>query len=353
MIFNRLFGKLSKSIGIDLGTSNTLIYVEDKGIVINEPSIIALNTRTDQIVAVGKKAEKMLGKTPPHINISHPLIDGVISDFEVTEKMLKYFIDKIHQENFSVIPRPRIVIGIPLDITEVEKKAVVDAVMSAGAREVLLIEKPMLTALGARLPVQDAHGNMIVDFGGGRTEIAVISLDGVVTWKSLRLAGDELTQNIVQHVRDQFNLLLGDKMAEEVKIKIGSAVALPEPLEMKVRGRDLLTGLPKEITLTDDNIRDALSRSVRLMIDDIKTILEETPPELVADIFERGMILTGGGSMLKGLDLAIAEATEVPVRIADDPTTCIIRGTGIILDDLETYKDLIVPAAQEFDKRVK
>lgn len=349
-MLNKLFGKFSKDLGIDLGTSHTHIYVQDRGVVINEPSIVALNTRTDRIAAVGREAEKMIGKTPPHILISQPLTRGVISDFEVTEKMLKHFIEKVHEGSLTVLARPRVVIGIPLDITEVERKAVEDAIVSAGAREVHLVEKIMATAIGARLPIREATGTMIVDLGAGTTEIAVLSLDGVVTWKSLQTAGNELTQNIIQYIRDHFNLLLGEKMAEDLKRKIGSTQASTEPLEMKVRGRDLLSGLPRELTVNEIQVRDAMHRSVRLIVDDIKAVLEVTPPELVADIFERGMILTGGGALLKGIDATIAEATQIPVRIADDPSTCVVRGTGIVLENMEAYRDIIIPPTHDIDK---
>lgn len=346
-MFNKFLGKFSRDLGIDLGTSNTLIYLKDKGIVINEPSIVAINTKNDQIIAVGKEAQKMIGKTPPHIEAVHPLVDGVISDFEVAEKMLKYFIDKIYQETFSLLARPRVVIGIPLDITEVERKAVEDAVISAGAKEVLLIEQVMAAAIGARMPIQEPNGNMLVDLGGGTTEMAVISLGGVVTWKSLRLAGNELNNDIVQYIRNQFNVLLGEVAAEEIKMKIGSAAPLDDSLEMKVRGRDLITGLPKEITVNDSQIREAINRSIQLIIDDIKATLEITPPELVADIFERGMILTGGGAQLKNIDKAIAKATQIPIQIADDPLTCVVRGTGIVLEDIDSVKDFILTTTPE------
>jgi len=346
-MFNKFFGKFSRDLGIDLGTANTRIYVKDKGIIVNEPSIVAVNNKTDQIIAVGKEAQKMVGKTPPHVTAIYPLIDGVISDFEVTEKMLKYFIDKIHQESFNLLPRPRVVIGIPLDITEVERKAVEDAVNSAGAREVLLIEQAMASAIGARLPIQEPNGNMLVDLGGGKTEISVMSLGGVVTWKSLRTAGNQLNNDIIQYIRNEFNVLLGEIAAEEVKIKIGSASILDDALEMKIRGRDLITGLPKEITVNDSQIRDALSRSVRLMTDDIKATLEVTPPELVADIYEKGMVLTGGGALLKNIDKAIARVTNIPVQIADDPLTAVVRGTGIVLEDVDSVRDYILTSGQE------
>ncbi len=344
---NKILGKFSKDLGIDLGTANTLVYVKDRGIVINEPSVVALNTRTDQILAVGNEAKKMVGKTPAHIVAIRPLVDGVISDFEVTEKMLKYFIERAHEETSAFLPRPRVVIGIPLDVTEVERKAVEDAALSAGAREVYLIEESMAAAIGARVAVQEPTGNMVVDMGGGTTEISVISLGGIVTWKTLRLAGDTLNKDIVNYARDHFNLLLGERVAEDIKIKIGSAAPLEQPLEMKMRGRDLVTGLPREIIVNDDHIRDALKRSVAIIIENIKATLEMTPPELVADIYERGMLLTGGGALLKQLDKVISKYTEVPVRVADDPLTCVARGTGVLLDNLELLKEVAMPSAQD------
>lgn len=347
MIFGKLFGKFSQNLGIDLGTSNTRVYAEKEGVVINEPSFVAINTKTDEITAIGVAAKEMLGKTPPYISIIRPLVKGIISDFEVTEKMLKYFFDKTHEKGFAVVPRPRVVIGVPLDLTEVERKAVEDATLGAGAREVFLVEEVMAGAIGARLPIRDTIGNMIVDVGGGNTEIAVISLSGVVNWRSLHVAGEEMNKNIIQYARDAFNLLLGEKMAEETKIKIGSAIELAEPLEMQIRGRDLLTGLPREMTINDTQIREALAKSVRLIVENIKATLETTPPELVADIYERGIVLAGGGAMLKGLDRLIAKITEVPVRIADDPATCVVRGTGILLEDKEFLKHISLPSADE------
>lgn len=347
VILNNFFGKFSNDLGIDLGTANTLVYVNDKGIVINEPSVVAVNMRTDQILAVGAEAYKMVGRTPAHIVATKPLVDGVISDFEVTEKMLNYFIKKVHRERFGFSPRPRVVIGIPLDITEVERKAVEDAAHSAGAREVFLIEQPMAAAIGARLPVQESKGAMVVDIGGGTTDIAVISLGGIVTSKSLKIAGNELSEDIVRYCRDYFNILLGERTAEQVKIKIGSADFLPEPLLMKVRGRDLVTGLPKEIIMDDAQIREALSRTVRIIVDNIKTTIENTPPELVSDIYENGLLLTGGGALLKYLDHMIADVTGVPVVVAEDPLTCVVRGTAVLIDDLEFLKNVMVPPAND------
>lgn len=346
-MFNKILGKFSKDLGIDLGTKNTLVYTSDKGIVINEPSVVAVNTRTDEILAVGEEARRMLGKTPSHIQAVKPLVDGVISDFEVTEKMLKYFIDKVHNESFTLIPRPRVIIGIPLDITEVEKKAVEDAAKSAGARQVFLIEESMAAAIGARLPVIDPTATMIVDIGGGTTEISVISLGGVVTWKSIRLAGNELDNNIIQYIREEFNILVGEQVAEKVKMKIGSATNLKETMEMEVRGRDLINGLPKAVTINDGQVREAIGRTIDQIVDNIKNTLESTPPELVSDIYEHGIVLSGGGALLRGLDKEIAQATKIPVRLADDPLTCVVRGTGILLSDHELLAKVMSQNNQE------
>ncbi len=346
-MFNKLLGKFSKDLGIDLGTSNTLVYSRDGGIVINEPSIVAINTRTDQILSVGKDAKDMLGKTPPHILISKPLSKGVISDFEVTEKMLKFFIDKVHDESFTFVPRPSVVIGVPLETTEVERKAIEDAALSAGARNVHLVENPLLAALGARLPLSEAVGMMVVDIGGGTTEIAVMSLAGVVTWKSLDIAGEEMNKNIIQYARDTFNLLLGERIAERLKMRIGTAMEPEEPLEIEMRGRDLLTGLPKEIMINDTQVREALQRSVRTIVENIKATLETTPPELVADIYERGIVLVGGGALLRGMDTLISRQAAIPVRVADDPLTCVVRGAGMLLEDSQLLKDISLPSATE------
>jgi rod shape-determining protein MreB len=344
-MFNNFLRKFSHDLGIDLGTKNTLVYVSDKGIVINEPSVVAINKRTNEILEVGEAARKMVGKTPGHIEAIKPLVDGIISDFEVTEKMLKYFINKVHQENFVLLARPRVVIGIPLDLTEVEKKAVEDAAKSAGARKVYLIDEAMATAIGARLPVTEATATMIVDIGGGTTEIAVISLGGVVTWKSLKAAGNEFDNNIIEYIREEFNILIGEQLAESIKIAVGSAVPLPTPSEIEVRGRDLLTGLPKALMVSDKQIREALNRTVVKIIENIKTILETTPPELVSDIYERGLFLSGGGALLRGLDQAISAATRIPVKIVDDPLTCVARGTGILLGNPELLEKVILPTS--------
>jgi rod shape-determining protein MreB len=271
----------------------------------------------------------------------------VISDFEVTEKMLKYFIDKIHSDSFTLVPRPRVVIGVPLETTEVERKAIEDAAFSAGAREVFMVENPILAALGARLPLAESLGNMLVDIGGGTTEIAVLSLSGIVTWKSLPIAGDELNKNIIQYARDVFNLLLGERNAELVKMKIGNAIQQDEPMQIEMRGRDLISGLPKEIIVTDTQVREALQRSIYTIIENIKSALETTPPELVADIYERGIVLTGGGSLLRGLDQLIARQAQIPVRVADDPMTCVVRGAGLLLEDETSLRETALPSSRD------
>lgn len=350
-MIGRIFGYLSHDIGIDLGTANTLVYVKGKGIVINEPSVVALNKKTGRILAIGKEAKKMVGRTPAHIVATRPLVDGVVSDFEVTEQMLKYFIEKVHQKTFAFIPRPRVVIGVPSGVTEVEKKAVIDAAISAGAREAYLIEEPMAAAIGVRMPVQEAAGNMIVDIGGGTTEVAVISLGGIVASRSLRIAGDELNENIIQYSRDEFNLFLGEKTAEDIKIAIGSAYPQEEGLEMNMRGRDLVTGLPKEVVINDAHVRKALSRSIKILVDNIKATIEETPPELVADIMTRGIILVGGGAMLRGLDKLINEQTKMPVKIADDPLTAVARGAGVVLEDIEKLRVILLSMEGEKSPR--
>lgn len=346
-MFKRLKSKFSKKVGIDLGTTNTIICIQEKGIIINEPSIVAVNNRFDQIIAVGEDARKMLGKTPQFISITKPLISGIISDFEVTEKMLKYFIDKIQRESFNLSARPMVVIGIPLDVTEVEKKAVEDAALGAGAGQVYLVEEVMAAAIGARLPIQDPSGSMIINLGGGKTEIAVTSLNGIVTWKALDVAGETLNKNIIHYARDHFNLLIGEKIAENIKLTIGSAHQMGESASIEMRGRDLLTGLPKEIIVDDYQIRESMKSSIISIVDSIKAALENTPPELVADIYERGVVLAGGGSLLKGIDQEIAANIEIPVRIADDPQTCTIRGINILLDDPKLLNEVVLTPANE------
>jgi rod shape-determining protein MreB and related proteins len=346
-MFRRLFGKFSKDMGFDLGTANTLVYIKDKGIIINEPSIVAINNRTDQILAVGEEAKRMTGKAPAYISIISPMVAGIISDFEVTEKMIKHFIDRVHKENFSLVPRPRVVIGIPLDVTEVERKAVEDATMGAGASEVHLIEQPVAAAIGARLPIQEPSGNMIVEFGGGTTEIAVISLGGVVTFTSIKSGGLKLDQDIIQYIRENFNLLLGERTAEELKITLGNVYHETESTDRKVRGRDLYTGLPREISVNSGQIREAIIKNIRELIESIRDTLEKTPPELVAEIYQKGVVLSGGGALLRGLDKLIATELKIPVHITDDPLTSVVRGTGMILEDLENLKDLFLPPTND------
>ncbi len=345
-MFNQLLGQFSHDIGIDLGTANTLVYVRGQGIVINEPSVVAINTKTNQILAIGEEAKRMVGKTPASIVATRPLVDGVVSDYEVTEQMLRYFINKVHKQRFKLLARPRVVIGIPSGVTEVERRAVEDAASNSGARQTFLIEEPMAAAIGSRLPVQDAAGSMIIDIGGGTTEVAVISLGGIVAARSIRIAGDELSEDIVQYARDEFSLSIGERTAEQIKIAVGSAHSISQkdqPRNVLMRGRDMVSGLPKQINVTSDQIREALARSVREIIDAVKVTIEETPPELVADIMHRGMVLAGGGALLKGLDVLIQRECRMPVHVATDPLTAVARGTGLVLEDLDSLKDILLP----------
>lgn len=351
-MLNRIFGYFSHDIGIDLGTANTLVYVKGKGIVINEPSVVAMNVKTRQVLAVGDDAKAMVGRTPANIVASRPLVDGVVSDFEVTEYMLKYFIEKVHRESFSLFPRPRVVIGIPSGVTEVEKRAVEEATLSSGARQAFLIEEPMAAAIGSRLPVQEAAGSLIVDIGGGTTEVAVISLGGIVAARSLRIAGDELNEDIIQFARDEYNLMLGERTAEDIKIKIGSAYPMDKKLDAVMRGRDLVTGLPKAITVDSDQVRGALAKSVAQIVDSVKMTIEETPPELVADIMDKGIVLAGGGALLRGLDKLVSLNTKMPTHIADDPLTCVVRGAGLVLEDIDSLKQVLVSTGTEKSPKI-
>jgi len=341
-MFNKILGTFSLDIGIDLGTANTLVYVRKKGIAINEPSVVAINQKTGRVLAIGEEARRMVGKTPAHIVASRPLVDGVVSDFEITQQMLKYFIDKVHSEPLRFLPRPRVVVGLPSGVTEVEKRAVEDAAKAAGAREVYLIEEPMAAAIGARLDVQEPSGNMIIDIGGGTTEVAVISLGGIVVARSLRIAGDRLNEDIVNYAREEFNLLLGERTAENLKIAAGSALPLEETISMPMRGRDLITGLPKEIIIQDKHIREAITPSINALATAIKGTVEQTPPELLADIMERGIVLAGGGSLLRGFDQLIQKETQMPVRIAEDPLTAVVRGTGVVLENIDQLREVLV-----------
>jgi rod shape-determining protein MreB len=347
-MIDAFLGRFSHDIGIDLGTANTLVYVRGKGIVINEPSVVAVNIKNRQILAIGDDAKRMVGKTPANIVATRPLVDGVVSDFEITEQMLKYFIEKVHKESFVLFPRPRVVIGIPSGVTEVEKRAVEDAAINAGARQAFLIEEPMAAAVGSGLAVHDAAGSMVVDIGGGTSEVAVISLGGIVASRSVRIAGDELTEDIINYCKDEFGLQIGERTAEAIKISIGSAVKLKKVLDAPVRGRDLVTGLPKELTINSNQVRMALSKSVRSIVDAVKYTIEETPPELIADIMDKGIYLAGGGALLRGLDLLLSQQTKMPVRIADDPLTSVARGTGMVLEDLDSLKDVLI--STQFEK---
>lgn len=341
---NHLFSHLSHDIGIDLGTANTLVYLKGHGLIINEPSVVAINQRTKEVLAIGNEAKRMVGRTPSHIVAMRPLVDGVVSDFEVTEQMLRYFINKVHRNRFSFVPRPRVLIGIPYGVTEVERRAVEEAALNSGAREVYLIEEPVAAAIGARLPIQEATGNMIVDIGGGTTEVAVISLGSIVASRSLRVAGDELNQDIINYVRNEFNLLLGERTAEEVKISSGSALPLKNRMKVSLRGRDLISGLPRLIETDDEHIRRALQKSISTIVDSVRSTIEETPPELVADIMDRGIILAGGGALLRGLHGIIATATGTTVHIADDPLTAVARGTGVVIEDLSSLHGVLLPS---------
>lgn len=341
-MLNKFYGLFSSDIGIDLGTANTLVYVRGRGIIINEPSIVALNKKTDQVVAIGNEAKKMAGRTPAHISVIRPLVEGVISDFEITEEMLSYFIRKVHQGSSKFFVRPRVVVGVPSGITNVEIRAVRDATKNAGAREVFIIEEPMAAAIGVRLPIHDPVGNIIIDIGGGTTDIAVISLGGIVVSKNTRIAGDRFNQDIIDYMRDEFKILIGEKTSEDVKIAIGSVTKNGEGLETVVRGRDLVSGLPREVAVTDVDIREAVIKSVRALVKATKEVAEDTPPELLADIMHRGIILVGGGSFLRGLAQLFESEIKVPVYVPEDPMTAVVRGAGIVLEDLEKFRNVLV-----------
>lgn len=339
-MLQRLFGGLSKDIGIDLGTSNSIFYVKDRGIVINEPTVAALNTRTQALVAIGFDAKKMMGKTPAHIVVCEPVVAGAISDFEVSEKFIKHCIEKIHRGSFAFAPRPRTIVSVPLNITEVERKAVHDAIASAGAREVRTVDEPIAAAIGARLSVQESYGRMVAEIGGGTTSIAVISLSGIVSATTLKTAGASLDAAIQTFVRENFNISIGRKAAEEIKIRIGSCTAPEEPIEMQVKGRNMLTGLPREFTISDAQVREAIKRPVRTIVDAIRTTVENAPPELVGDLYESGVLLSGGSALLRGLDALVAKELAMPVRVVDDPLTAVVRGTGILLDDKTLLREV-------------
>jgi len=336
MLFDWIFGMFSNDLAIDLGTANTLIYARGKGIVLSEPSVVALKKGTSQVLKVGREAKEMVGRTPASIVAVRPLQDGVIADFDLTEQMIRAFIVRIH--NRKALVRPRIVIGVPSGITQVEKRAIRDSAEQAGAREVYLIEEPMAAAIGANLPVQEPSGNMVVDIGGGTTEVAVISLSGMVYSHSIRIAGDEMDEAVIQYLKRKYNLLVGERTAETIKIQAGSAYPFNEPRKMDIKGRDLMDGIPKTLTVTDSDIREALHDPIYAILDAVKTALEGTPPELAADIADKGIVMTGGGSLLHGLDTLIGLETHLKVTIAEDPLSCVVLGAGKVLDELDLLK---------------
>ena len=342
-MLKKFLQKFSEDIAIDLGTANSVVYVHGRGIVIQEPSVVAINKKTGQILAIGLDAKKMVGRTPSHIVATRPLRAGVISDFEVTEQMLNYFIEKSREKKLI---RPRVIVGIPSGVTEVEKKAVIDATKLAGAREVFLIEEAMASAIGARLPVQEAGGNFLVDIGGGTTEVAVISLGVIVLSKSLRVAGDRLNEDIIRFAQEEYRLLIGERTAETIKIAIGSAYPVKEKKEMPMRGRNLVTGLPEEVIVSNKDIKRAIEKSVGIIIAEIKTAIEETPPELLADIMVDGIYLSGGGSLLQGLDALIQKETKLPTKILEDPMTAVVRGAGMVLENLNDLEKVLVETGE-------
>ena len=331
-MFDRLLGLFSSDIGIDLGTANTLVYVKDRGIVIREPSVVAIQAGTNRVLAVGEEAKRMLGRTPGNIVAIRPLKAGVIADFEITEAMLRYFMRKVH--NRRMLIRPRVIVAVPSGITEVEKRAVKDSATHAGAREVYLIEEPMAAAIGVGLPVQEPAGNMIVDIGGGTTEVALISLAGIVLSRSVRVGGNEMDEAIVQYMKRVYNLMIGERTAEEIKIAIGSAYPQGEETSMEVKGRDLVAGLPKTLTVTSEEIRNALQEPITAIVEAVRMTLERCPPELCADLVDRGIVLAGGGALLRGIDKLVAEQTGLPVHVAEDPLSAVAEGTGVVLHEL-------------------
>ena len=339
--FEKIRSLFSNEIGIDLGTANTLVYIPGKGVVINEPSVVAVNQKTGKVVAVGKQAREMIVRTPAHIVAVKPLVDGVISDFEVTEELLVYLLNQ-SQKDVRKMLGPRVVVGVPSGVTNVETRAVRDAARSAGAREVYVVEEPMAAAIGIGLPILDPVGCMIIDIGGGTSDIAVMSLGGVVRSKNLRIAGDRFNQDIISYIRKEFKILIGEKTAERIKVEIGSILPQAEPAETTVKGRDLITGLPREVVITDTDIREAIAHSVDTLIESTKEVIETTPPEVLGDVMLRGIHLTGGGALLRGLDELLNEYVKVPVYVADDPLTAVARGTGVILENLAMYREVLL-----------
>lgn len=340
-MLNKILKYFNEDIAIDLGTANSLVYVKGKGIVINEPSVVAVNQKTGQILAIGEEAKRMVGRTPAHIQAVRPLVRGVVSDFEITEQMLKYFIDKAHQKQFISLSWPRVIVGIPCGITEVERKAVEDAAKNAGAREIFLIEEPVAAAIGARLPIQEAKGTFVIDIGGGTTEITVISLGGIVAAQTLTIAGDKMTEDIIEYVQQKFKLLIGERTAEEVKITIGQAVATKEEKQASIRGRNLVTGLPEEIIVTSEDIRLALEKSLNKIVESVKATIEATPPELLADVMTDGIHIVGGGALLHGFDTLLANVTKMKIKTIEDPLTAVARGGGVVLENLDSLREVL------------
>ena len=349
--FDQLLGTLSTDIGIDLGTANTLVYVKGKGIVLNEPTIVAINKKTGQLVAVGKEAKFMLGRAPQHIEVVRPLVDGVISDFEVTEEMLAYLIGKVRATTRMLVA-PRVVVGVPSGITNVEMRAARDAVRNAVARDVFLIEEPMAAAIGAKLPIHKPIGSMIIDIGGGTTDIAVISLSGIVTAKNLRVAGDKLNNDIVSYIRDQFKVLIGERTAEDIKIALASIKNGEHSKDAVVRGRDVVTGLPREVIITESDIRDAISHSIDSIIEAVRDVIERTPPEVLADVMQRGIYLTGGGALIPGAALLLEEVLQVPVIVVPEPLTSVVRGTGMVIENFDLYADILIDNEDDFSPTI-
>ncbi len=337
----KLFSFFSNDMAIDLGTANTVIYVKNRGVVLNQPSVVAVKSSTNEVLAAGNNAKNMLGKTPESIIACRPMRDGVIANFEMTECMLRYFIREVHQNRRTMV-RPRMIIGVPSGITQVEKRAIEDSAKQAGAREIYTIMEPMAAAIGAGLPVVEPTGNMIVDIGGGTTEVAIISLKDVVYCKSVRVGGDEMDRAIVQYVKRKYNLLIGERTAEEIKMKIGTAMLPEQVTQIEVKGRDLVTGVPKTINLTDAEVFESLAEPISIIIDAVRSALENTPPELSSDLVDRGIMLAGGGSLLKNIDILISKETGLPVKIAEDPLLCVVLGVGMVLDKLDEYKDALM-----------
>ncbi len=342
----QFFSRFSDDIGIDLGTANTLVYVKGRGVVINEPSIVAVNQKTGQVVAVGAQAKEMLGRTPAHIVAVKPLVDGVISDFEVTEEMLSYLIGKAQGQKAKWLG-PRVVVGVPSGITSVEVRAVRDAARNAGAREVFIVEEPMAAAIGIGLPVHAASGSMVIDIGGGTTDIGIVSLGGLVSARNIRIAGDRLNADIIAYVRNEFKILIGEKSAEELMVAIASVAPGKTPLEATVRGRDLITGLPREVLVTEVDVRNAIGHSIEELVESVKEVLETTPPEVISDVMQRGVMLAGGGALIRGLPELLEAALGMMVTVAPDPLTAVVRGTGIILDNLEQYREALLTSDDE------